>query len=185
LDIVARAKEAKLLSKAKFKTARRYEKESFGLIRSNELPKLALDAINPLMRLNAYLKRFPHNSILAYQSVESFYRVGFEKLSKCAFHTEESLAHAMAANCADSFLILVAYIKECCIKPKFSKDEQGNINGAELVEDYEPTMNLRLCFGADYGSFNQLNPIKRLSERYGDIQDVTAWFKDGMMLRDY
>jgi len=184
LDIVAKAKEAKRLNKAKFKTARRYEKENFGLIRGSELPKLALNSINPLSRLNAYLKHFPHNSIIAYQSVESFYKNGFEKLSKRAFHTEESMTHAIAANCADSFSILVAYIKECCIEPKFKKDEQGKIIGAELVEAYEEAMNLRLCFGKDYGSFNQLNAIKRLSDRYNDIQDVTTWFKGGMMFRD-
>lgn len=184
LDIVAKAKETKLLTKAKFKTARRYEKENFGLIRQRELPKVALNSITPLARLNAYLKRFPHNSTNAYLSVESFYRNGFKKLSKRAFHSEESMTHAITANCSDSFSILVAYIKECCIEPKFKKNAQGQIIEVKLEEAYEQAMNFRLSFGKDYGSFNQLNGIKRLSERYDDIEDVTTWFKDGMTFKD-
>ncbi|HDM8060987.1 hypothetical protein [Vibrio harveyi] len=64
IEITQKSKESLEQAKQNFKTCRTYEKSNFGLISFKDLPNRISEEILSLTRLNAYLKRFPHNALL-------------------------------------------------------------------------------------------------------------------------
>lgn len=177
IEIAQKSKESLEQAKQNFKTCRTYEKSNFGLISFKDLPNRISEEILSLTRLNAYLKRFPHNVLLAYQSVENYYFEGFKKLSMFAHTTRCDVEPALEANVEKQYLTLVSFLKERATKAVFTKNNLGVMVEATLQVDYEASMQYHLSFGKDYGSFNELSKLKHLAERYEDIVDVTAWFK--------
>ncbi|MDE5179201.1 hypothetical protein [Vibrio fluvialis] len=178
VEIVSEARRALDVAMQKFKTCRMFEKTNFGLISSNDLPVRIRSEIIALSRLSRYLRAVPHNSLIAYQSVENFYSDGFRGLATFAHVTTSDIEPALNGDHDTQFKILVAYLKERMTKPIYKENEQKIITDVQLAIAFEAAMQYYLSFGKDYGSMKHLSSFKRLAERYKDIVDVTLWFKN-------
>ncbi|MDN2483836.1 hypothetical protein [Vibrio agarivorans] len=158
-----------------FRQCRAMEKANFGLINPRDLPTCIKQSLFAITRLNVYLKRIPHNQLLAYQSVERFYAEGFMQLKKRLMLSGYDMQPVMTSDCTLQKQTLTAYLTEKATAPKFVYDNKGTISEVKLDLHVESAAAHKLSFGAS-DTLRTLSPFKKMCIKYGDIADASKWF---------
>jgi hypothetical protein len=175
VKIINKAKKTMQEEKEKFKACRQHEKENFGLIPQNKIPKNIEKDLVAISRLKLFLNHAPHNRELITSYIEKFLADSFTNLIKYHLIDADELGDLSKKSHDLQLDLLAAFIKERVMIIKH--DIIDNILLSSFVNDTSIATEYHLgVTSRDYGSLNQLVNLAGELKEYDDMPDVSKWF---------
>lgn len=175
VKIINKAKKTMQEEKEKFKACRQHEKENFGLIPQNKIPKNIEKDLVAISRLKLFLNHAPHNKALITTYIERFLADSFSNLITYYLIDADELGDLSKKPYDLQLDLLAAFIKERVMIIKHDIIDNillsSFVNNTSIATEYHLSVTSR-----DYGSLKQLVNLAGQLKKYDDMPDVSKWF---------